>query len=106
MQKQRLAAFLVIGILLGLLLSACGVAVGQAQFVAGGPVVLEPLSSTVSLPSLLGGEAHAAPSLHAMALSHGLHQVASQAQPSLAPFHSGECHGDDGYYGSYSSSDD
>ena len=33
MQKHRLAAFLIIGILLGLLLSACGVAMGQAQFV-------------------------------------------------------------------------
>ena len=105
MQKQRLATFLVIGMLLGLLLSACGVAVGQAQFVAGGPVVLEPLSSTFSLPSLLGGQAHAAAGLHAMALSHGL-QTASQAQAPLAPFHSGECHGDDGYFGSYNSSDD
>ena len=105
MPKQRLAAFLVIGIVLGLTVSACGVAVGQAQFVAGGPVVLEPLAGSVSLPSLFGGQAHAAPSLHAMALSHGL-QASSQAQPSLAPFHSGECHGDDGYYGSYSSSDD
>jgi hypothetical protein len=105
MQKQRLAAFLVIGILLGLMLSACGVAVGQAQFVAGGPVMLEPLSGTVSLPSLLDGQAHAAAGLHAMALTHGL-QAASQAQPSLAPFHSGACHGDDGYYGSYNSSDD
>jgi hypothetical protein len=107
MQKQRLAAFLIIGILLGLLVSACGVAVGQSQFLAGGgPVVLEPLSSTVSLPSLLGGQAHAAAGVHAMPLGHGL-QAAIQAQPQLsAPFHSGECHGDDGYFGSYNSSDD
>jgi len=105
MHKQWLATVVVIGILLGLMLSACGVAVGQAQFVAGGPVVLEPLSGTASLPSLFGGQVHAASSLHAMVLSHGL-QAASQAQPSLAPFHSGECHGDDGYYGSYNSSDD
>ena len=106
MQKQRLAAFLIAGILLGLLLSACGVAVGQAQFVAGGPVVLSPLSSPISLESWPGGQARPAASLHAMALGHGL-QAASQAQaPLAAPFHSGECHGDDGFYGSYNSSDD
>ena len=105
MQKHRLAAFLIVGILLGLLVSACGVAVSQAQFVAGGPVVLSPLSGRVSQPSLLGGQAHPAAGLHAMSLSHGL-QAASQAQPSVAPFHAGECHGDDGYYGSYNSSDD
>jgi hypothetical protein len=105
MQKHRLAAFLMVGILLGLVLSACGVAVGQAQFVAGGPAVLRPLSTSVELPSLLGGQAHRAAGLHAMALSHGL-QAASQAQAPLAPFHSGACHGDDGYYGSYNSSDD
>jgi hypothetical protein len=106
MQKHRLAALLIVGILLGLLLSACGVAVGQAQFVAGGPVVISPLSDSVSLPSLLSGNAHATAELHAMPLSHGL-QAASQVQPQLAaPFHSGACHGDDGFYGSYSASDD
>jgi hypothetical protein len=81
------------------------VAVGQAQFVAGGPVVLSPLSGSVSQPTLLGGQAHPAAGLHAMSLSHGL-QAASQTQAPLAPFHSGACHGDDGYYGSYNSSDD
>ncbi len=106
MQKHRLATFLIVGILLGLLVSACGVAVGPAQFVAGGPVVFEPPSVTVSLPSLLGGKAHALAELHAMALSHGL-QAASQAQPRLAsPYHPGECNGEGGYYSSYNLFDD
>jgi hypothetical protein len=106
MQKHRLATFLIVGILLGLLLSACGVAVGQAQFVAGGPVGLSPLSSPVSISSWLGNQARPAASLHGVALSHGL-QAASQAQTQFAaPGHSGACHGDDGFYGSYNSSDD
>ena len=108
MHKQRMAVLLIVGILLGLLVSACGVAIGQTQFVAAGPAGLNPLALEVALPSLLGAQARPAAQMHAVALTHSLQAADhAMAQPQVAaPFHSGACHGDDGFYGSYSSSDD
>jgi hypothetical protein len=99
MQKHRLAAFLIAGILLGLPLSACGVAVGQAQFV-GSPAVLSQKSTSFSLPSLLGDTVSVAPSPHSMALTNPLSAL------TLAD-HAGGCNGDGGYYDrAFNTSDD
>jgi hypothetical protein len=101
MQKRKLTALLIAVILLGLMVSACGVAVGQVQ-VVGGPSVLSPQSTNFSLSSLLGIEAPVAPSLQSVSLTNPVvagMQAAAQAQSVLNyAHHAGGCNGGGGYY--------
>jgi hypothetical protein len=59
MSKRRLAFALMLGLVLAIFVSACGVSVGPVQFTAGGPAVFSPTIIGLHLPGLTGTHAPA-----------------------------------------------
>ncbi len=109
MNRRKLALYLVLGLLVGLLLTACaGVAAGQNGVTLGGPSIFGPSIDTLALPALSQAQAHPV-MMRSLMGARELQQIQQlqQLQQLQSLYHSGGCsHGGDGYYSSGDGSDD
>jgi hypothetical protein len=89
MSNRRLVFALILGLVLAIFVSACGIAVGPVQFTAAGPAVLSPTFSGLHLPGLTGIHRPAV-----MGSMHHLQRLLSNNQAlTLDAFGPGGCHG-------------
>ena len=88
MNKRRLASIFVLGVLLAMVVSACGVALGPVQFTAEGPTILHPGLSGLPVPGLIG---QAQPAV--MESRHLVQRITSNNRAlTLDAFGVGSCH--------------
>jgi hypothetical protein len=106
MKRKSLALYLVLGLLLGLLLTACaGVAAGQNGVTVGGPSIFGASIDSLAVPALDLAPAQAQPLMMRSLFSARELQQVQQLQQMQSLFHAGGCHGGDGYYGGDASDD-
>lgn len=87
MRKQRLALLLALGMAAGLLVTACGVAVGQTGG-AGGNSLLGPMFDTLNLPVISFAPAAEINAMHGMSLQRAVEQT---LQEQMMMYGLGEC---------------
>jgi hypothetical protein len=87
--KRRLMFALVLGLVLAVFVSACGMVLGPFQFTAAGPAILSPTFNGLHLPGLTG--------LHRPAAMRSMSRVQQFTSSSRAlmldEFMVGGCHG-------------
>lgn len=89
MNKRRIMFALVLGLVLAVVVSACGMVVGPVQFTAGGPAMLSPTFNGLHLPGLTGLHQPAA----MRSMSHWQQFTSHSRALMLDEFMVGGCHG-------------
>lgn len=83
--RKPLAFALVLGLVLAVFVTACGVALAPVQFTAGGPAILSPGITGLHLPALQQPAA--------LSTMHEMQKWQSLQEMRLSEFAVGACHG-------------
>jgi hypothetical protein len=83
--SKRIGFVLILGLVLAVFVSACGVALGPVQFTVGGPAILSPTLTGLHVPGLQQPAA--------LSVMHEVQRWQSLQEQTLAEFGVGHCHG-------------